>query len=65
VVKERELQLATVASTLGPVEYRQGCKRIDPSLKSKEENLREKSGTAKSQKLMQHIDKNKVPNARH
>jgi hypothetical protein len=64
VVKRKEIQLATVASTLGPVEYRQRCKRIDTSLKSKEENLREKSGKAKSQKLMQHIDEIKAPNAR-
>jgi hypothetical protein len=63
VVKRKKIQLATVASTLGPVEYRQRCKRIDTSLKSKEENLHEKSGKAKSQKLLQHIDENKAPNA--
>jgi hypothetical protein len=29
---------------------------------TKEENLHEKGGKAKSQKLMQHIDENKAPN---
>jgi hypothetical protein len=64
VVKEKEMQLAAVARSLGPNDYQVRCKRIDTCLKSKEENLREKSGKAKSQKLMQHIDENKAPNAR-
>jgi hypothetical protein len=45
-------------------EYMRRCKRIDTSLKSKDENLREKSGKAKNQKLMERIDENQVPNAR-
>jgi hypothetical protein len=38
--------------------------RIDTSLKSKEENLREKGGKEKSKKMMERIDENQAPNAR-
>jgi hypothetical protein len=64
VVKEKEVLLAAVAITLGPDEYKTRCKRIDTSLKSKEENLREKSGKEKSKKMMERIDENQAPNAR-
>ena len=41
VVMEKEVQLLEVARSLGPDEYTRRCKRIDTSLKSKDENLRE------------------------
>jgi hypothetical protein len=62
VVKRKEAQLVAVASTMRPEEYKRHCKRIDTCLRSKEENLCEKSGKAKSLKLMQHIDKHQAPN---
>jgi hypothetical protein len=64
VVKRKEVQLAAVASTLEPEEYKRRCKWIGTRINLKEENLRERSGKAKSQKLMHHIDENKAPNAR-
>jgi hypothetical protein len=48
VVNEKEMQLAAVARSLGPNEYKKRCKWIDTCLKSKDENLYEKSGKAKS-----------------
>ena len=64
VVTEKEVLLAAVARTLGPNEYKTRCKRIDTSLKSKEENLREISGKEKSKKMMLEIDEKHAPNAR-
>jgi hypothetical protein len=64
VVKEKERQLAAVAQTLGSDEYRRRCKRIDTCLKSKDDNLREKSGKAKAQKMMERIDEIQPSNAR-
>jgi hypothetical protein len=64
VVREKEVQLAAVATTLGSNEYRKRCKRIDTCLKSKDDNLREKSGKIKTQKMMQRIDEIQPSNAR-
>jgi hypothetical protein len=64
VVKEKEMQLAAVARSLGTDEYKKRCKRIDTCLKSKDENLREKSGKTKSLKLIERIDEIQAQNAR-
>jgi hypothetical protein len=64
VAKEKEAQLAEVARTLGADEHLARCKRIETCLKSKDENLCEKSGKVKNQKLMERIDENQAPNAR-
>jgi hypothetical protein len=60
--KEKELQ--SFALHLGPKMFLTRSKSINRALTSKEENLRERIGKAKSGKLMAYIDENKPPNTR-
>jgi hypothetical protein len=64
VVLKKEQELQAVARHLGPDAYLKRSKSIFKTLISKEENLREKTGKEKSQKMMARIDEIKPPNAR-
>jgi hypothetical protein len=64
LVLKKEQELQSVAVHLGPEMFLMRSKSITRALTSKEENLRERIGQAKSGKLMACIDENKPPNAR-
>jgi hypothetical protein len=64
MVMKKERELLAVAKHLGPENWLKRSKSIYESLTSKEENLREKTGKEKSNKLMARIDENKPPNYR-